>query len=89
MEEIEERVERLLASVPDYVWDGETLPVPIDHIADSGFGLLIRDVDDLSAAPGAPPLGPGQSLSGLLLADLGQVWVNATEGRGGVRTQFM
>ena len=55
--EIEERAERVLASVPDWIWNGDTLPVPVEHIADSCFGLHVRDVDDLSAAPGVPSLG--------------------------------
>ena len=32
-------------------------------------------------APGAPELPPGQSLSGLLLPRLGEIWVNEWEGR--------
>jgi Zn-dependent peptidase ImmA (M78 family) len=57
------------------------LPVPIADIADSCFNLLIRDVEDLTAAPGAPVVAPGQSLSGLLLPSLGEIWVNAREAR--------
>ena len=78
---VERRAEELLASVPTYVWDGASLPVPVERIADSWFGLLIRDVDDLTGAPGAPALPAGQSLSGLLLPDEGEIWVNAGEGR--------
>jgi hypothetical protein len=63
------------------VWDGDTLPVPIEEIADSYIGLLVRDVDDLGSAPGAPRLGEGQALSGLLLPALGEIWVNAGEAR--------
>ena len=37
------------------------LPVPIEDLADSVDGLLVRDVEDVSAAPGAPALGPGQA----------------------------
>src|SRR6202035_1664253 len=37
--------------------------------------------DDLEQAPGAPTLGKGQSLSGLLLPALGEIWVNAIEAR--------
>lgn len=79
MEEIEVLAERFLAAVPSYVWDGAALPVPVEDIADSHAGLLVRDVDDLRQAPGAPPLEPGQSLSGLLLPSLGEIWVNASE----------
>ena len=81
VEEIERRAEAVLASVPGWIWDGESLPVPIEDIADSHFGLLVREVDDLHAAPGAPDLPKGQSLSGLLLASVGEIWVNAREAR--------
>jgi hypothetical protein len=53
----------------------------MEDIADSCFGLLVRDVPDLTVAPGAPELPPGQSLSGLLLPSLGEIWVNEWEGR--------
>ena len=81
MEEIEQRAEEVLAGVPAWIWDGERLPVPVEDIVDSRYGLLVRDVDDLSLAPGAPSLEIGQSLSGLLLADRGEIWVNAGEAR--------
>ena len=68
----------MLAKLPSWLWDGETLPVPVEHVADSGHGLLIRDVADLSTAPGAPQ---GSHLSGLLLSDRGEIWVNAGEAR--------
>ena len=38
MTEVEERAERVLTRVPGYIWDGETLPVPVEDIADSVFG---------------------------------------------------
>lgn len=81
MEDIERLAEEFLARVPGYVWDGETLPVPIEDIADTHLGLLVRDVDDLRRASGAPTLGDGQALSGLLLPALGEIWVNAGEAR--------
>ena len=81
MEAIERLAGEFLAGVPSYVWDGETLPVPIEDIADTHVGLLVRDVDDLRMAPGAPPLADGQALSGLLLPTRGEIWVNAEEGR--------
>jgi hypothetical protein len=79
MEEIERAAERVLAAVPSWVWDGERLPVPVEEIADTCFGLLVREVDDLSSAPGVPDLAPGQTFSGLLLPDRGEIWVNAEE----------
>ena len=81
MTEFEHIAEHFLATVPAYIWDGQTLPVPIEDIADSHLGLLIRDVDNLSTAPGAPAVTDDQSLSGLLLPDRGEIWVNAHEGR--------
>jgi hypothetical protein len=81
MEEIEQLADAFLARIPRYVWDGESLPVPIEEIADTHVGLLVRDVEDLRAAPGAPALDLGQSLSGLLLPTVGEIWVNAEEGR--------
>jgi hypothetical protein len=81
MEEIERLAEEFLAQIPTYVWDGESLPVPIEEIADTHVGLLVRDVEDLGIAPGAPELGTGQALSGLLLPALGEIWVNADEAR--------
>jgi hypothetical protein len=80
-ESIEERATQVLARVPDWIWNGDTLPVPVEHIADSCFGLHVRDVDDLSSAPGVPSLGPDQSLSGLLLPSMGEIWINAAEAR--------
>ncbi len=81
MEEIEQLAEAFLARVPGYLWDGVTLPVPIEEIADTHVGLLVRDVEDLGKAPGAPRLGHGQALSGLLLPAVGEIWVNAEEAR--------
>ncbi len=80
-ERLEARAEAVLAGVPSFVWDGESLPVPVEDIADSCFGLLIRSEPDPSLAPGAPQLPAGQALSGLLLADRGEIWVNAEEAR--------
>ncbi|MFM8527696.1 MAG: ImmA/IrrE family metallo-endopeptidase [bacterium] len=81
VEDLEQRAAEVLAGVPDYVWDGKQPPVPIEEIADSCFGLLVREVENMSAAPGAPQVGPGQSISGLLLASRGEIWVNAAEAR--------
>jgi hypothetical protein len=81
MDEIERLAEDFLAQVPTYLWDGAKLPVPIEEIADTHVGLLVRDVEDLGAAPRAPELLHGQALSGLLLPALGEIWVNADEAR--------
>jgi IrrE N-terminal-like domain len=78
---IEARAERVLSSVPDWIWNGDTLPVPVEQIADSHFSLLVRDMDDLTVAPGVPDAARDQGLSGLLLPALGEIWVNAGEAR--------
>ena len=79
--ESELQAEHVLARVPSWIWDGERLPVPVEHIADSCFGLYVRDVDDLRSAPGVPDLPAMQGLSGLLLPARGEIWVNAAEAR--------
>ncbi len=80
-EEIEARADGVLSTVPTFVWDGMTLPIPVEDIVDSCFGLLVREEEDLRLAPGAPEIAPGQTLSGLLLASRGEIWVNAAEAR--------
>jgi hypothetical protein len=75
---VEDQAYRLLERVPSYIWDGETLPVPVDDIVDSMLGLRVRLADDMSKAPGCAHLEPG-GVSGLLLTDLGEIWVNRYE----------
>ncbi|MBK5110482.1 MAG: ImmA/IrrE family metallo-endopeptidase [Thermoleophilia bacterium] len=77
---VEAEARRVLESVPGYVWDGESLPVPVDSIVENVFGLLIRLVEDLSTAPGCEGIPP-ENLSGLLLTSSGEIWVNAEEAR--------
>ena len=79
--EIEQRAEAVLAAVPDWLWNGETLPVPVEHIADTCFGLYVREAEDLRTAPGVPVVEETKGLSGLLLPSLGEIWVNAGEAR--------
>jgi hypothetical protein len=81
MRDMEERAARVLADAPEYIWDGERLPVPVEDIVDSVYGLLVRDVENMSGVEGAPPLDAGQALSGLLLPARGEIWVNADEAR--------
>jgi hypothetical protein len=77
----EQVAERVLAGLADWVWDGETVPVPVEHIADTSFGLFVRDVEDLTVAPGVPDMPGATGLSGLLLPSLAEIWVNAAEAR--------
>ena len=78
---VEARAEAVLSAVPEWVWDGKTLPVPVDDIVDTVYGLQVREVDDMTRAPGCPPLAEGQSLSGLLLVHNKEIWCNADEAR--------
>ena len=72
------RAAELLEEVPTRVWDGESLPVPVERIADSHCRLLVRDMkpEQLRAVKGAPPT---DDISGLLLVDAGEIWVNSFE----------
>ena len=81
MEAIERRAEQLLAALPAYIWAGGAPPVPIEEIADSHFGLHVRDVEpaEMRRAPGAPDLPDGETISGLLIPGLGEIWVNREE----------
>lgn len=76
---IEYRTLAVLAAVPADIWDGESLPVPIEQIVDEHFGLFIREEADLETAPGCPKLEPDQVLSALLIADEREIWVSAGE----------
>lgn len=81
VEELERSAGEVLDGVPDWLWDGESLPIPVEDIADSVFGLRVREVEDMASAPGAPEVEAGQTISGLLLAARGEIWVNAAEAR--------
>jgi len=80
-EQLERRAARVLDCVPTYVWDGDQLPVPIERIVSDVHGLrvLYKSGEEMCRAPGCPGVGPGQSLSGLLLASRAEIWVNAEE----------
>jgi hypothetical protein len=78
VEAVEKHAYELLSRVPEFVWDGDSLPVPVDEIVDNVLGLRVRLADDLTEAPGCEQL-PLMHLSGLLLTDLGEIWVNAEE----------
>ncbi|MEO8092930.1 MAG: ImmA/IrrE family metallo-endopeptidase [bacterium] len=80
-EPIEGRAEDVLAGVDPYVWGKRKPPIPVEDIADSCFGLRVCDKSpaELRAAPGCPELAEGDTLSGLLLPSLAEVWVNAEE----------
>jgi hypothetical protein len=85
---VEQQAYDLLSSVPEFIWDGESLPVPVDDIVDNVLGLRVRTVEDMSLAPGCEDVEPGE-VSGLLLTGLGEIWVDAAEaGRWDTRRRF-
>ena len=79
--EIETRATAILERVPEFVWDGESLPVPVEDIVDSCYGLLVRDVEDMTDGARARRSRPGGWISGLLLPTHGEIWVNAEDAR--------
>lgn len=77
---IEDRATGILERVPGYIWNGEELPIPVERIVSNTFGLLIREVEDMTRAPGLEDERT-TNVSGLLLAGAGEIWVNAAEAR--------
>jgi hypothetical protein len=41
-EQAEARSQRELSGVPSWIWDGRSLPVPIESIAEDHYGLLVE-----------------------------------------------
>jgi IrrE N-terminal-like domain len=72
----EEAAVRELARVPDWIWDGESLPVPVEAITDSHYGLFVEEAPDLSARLA---LTGHAHLSGLLLPSERLIMVDAEE----------
>ena len=69
---------RVLAEVDHSTWDGDSLPVPIEAIAEDHYGLLIRELGEIATE--RPELAPqGAKLSGALIPDRAEIWVDATE----------
>ena len=73
---VEAMAERELARVPDWLWDGASPPVPVEAIADSHYGLIVGESDDLGSMVDGPA---GGWISGLLLPDRREIWVNSDE----------
>jgi uncharacterized protein DUF955 len=65
-----------LAAVPGWLWDGTSLPVPVETIADSHYGLLVEEAHDLRARLG---VSGHAHLSGLLLPAERLIMVDAEE----------
>jgi IrrE N-terminal-like domain len=78
--------ERELARIPDWLWDGESLPVPVETVADSHYGLLVREERELASLVGLPN---AVQISGLLFPATREIWVDAQEAtRAPVRRRF-
>ena len=65
-----------LTGVPSWLWDGRSLPVPVEVIADSHYGLRVEEVQGL-----ATRLGPPDTihLSGLLYPVQRVILIDAEE----------
>jgi hypothetical protein len=73
----EAAAERELGEVPSWIWNRERLPVPLETIADSHYGLLVRDEIELAVFAG---LDGEVHISGLLLPGTREILVDAEEG---------
>jgi hypothetical protein len=76
--ETEAKAEQELRKIPDWIWDGERLPVPLETIADSHYGLLVEEEIGLARVAG---LDKRHHISGLLLPGPREIWVDAEEAR--------
>lgn len=89
---VESQVGEILRSVPSRIWDGSTLPVPVDLIAREVYGLrvLMKSGEEMREAVGRP-VDDTVEVSGLLLTGIGEIWVNSWEAEqswGNPRTRF-
>lgn len=89
---VESEVDEILAAVPRRVWDGRSLPVPIELIAREVYGLrvLLKSGGEMKEAVGCSADDPFD-VSGLLLTGIGEIWVNSWEAEqswGSPRTRF-
>ncbi len=65
-----------LARVPTWLWDGQTLPVPVETIVDSHYGLRVEEAPALASRV---PLAGEVHLSGLLYPQDRVILVDADE----------
>ena len=82
----EAAAEQELAAIPDWLWDGRSPPVPVETIADSHYGLLVRESEDLGELAG---LSANGKISGLFYPYQREIWVDTEESeRAPVRRRF-
>jgi len=81
----ERAAEQELERIPDWMWNRRSLPVPIETLADSHYGLLVSEHSDLAAMAA---LGDDH-ISGLLLPGRREIWVDTEEAaRAPARRRF-
>jgi hypothetical protein len=69
---------RVLCEIRPHVWDGQSLPVPIEEIADSHLGLLVTESGDIAAEH--PELdADGQRISGALIPERAEILLDRGE----------
>lgn len=73
---IEATVAEQFRQVPRHIWDGQSFPVPVETIADSHYGLFVREKADLAKRIGR---GSGPHISGLLFPGRKEIWVDEEE----------
>jgi hypothetical protein len=80
LERIESEVSAIRKAIPSWVWDGRSLPVPVDLIARELYNLRVRvvSVEAMREVIGEDPEGH-IGLSGLLLSGEGEIWVSEPE----------
>lgn len=76
---IEDAVDAVLASVPARVWDGRSLPVPVNEIAREVYGLRVCVVSHEQMKEVLAGEDEGGTISGLLLTGSGEIWINREE----------
>ena len=79
MERIECEVGEILGTVPSAVWDGRSLPVPVTQIAREVYGLKVRHVPHDQMREVIGESCDDGTISGLLLTEIGEIWVNDWE----------
>jgi hypothetical protein len=80
LDRIEGEVTAIRNAIPDWVWDGHSLPVPVGLIARELYNLRVRvvSVEAMREVIGEDPEGH-IGLSGLLLSGEGEIWVSEPE----------
>jgi len=76
---IESDVAEIAASIPAHVWDGRSLPVPVEEIAREVYGLRVCQVSHDQMREVVGDACDEGTLSGLLLTGIGEIWINQEE----------